>query len=167
MTCLDVKTLVIWTSKVWSFGLKSLVIWTSKVWSFGHQKFGHLEVKSLVIWTSKTSKVTSFWLRKFGREDVRILALNVLNTSSTPKFDVDGHCTGNYWRPHDDLGRPLVSRDRLNNARASFNVTPDQGLNINQKLKQKKTFCTLGTQIWVRIVKIVRLWKFADFWMVE
>jgi len=37
--------------------VKTLIIWTSKVWSFGRQKFGHFEDKSLIIWTSK---VTSF-----------------------------------------------------------------------------------------------------------
>ena len=40
--------------------VKTLVIWTSKVWSFGRQKFGHLDVQSDVI---STSKVWS-WGRK-------------------------------------------------------------------------------------------------------
>ena len=73
-----------------------LIIWASKVWSFGHQKFGHLDVKSLVIWTSK---VRSFRLRKFGREDVKCpqhlkydVALVIIDVPMTT------------------LGRPLVSR---------------------------------------------------------
>ncbi len=60
--------------------MTSLVIWTSKLWSFGRQKFGHLEVKRLVIWMSK---VTSFQLQKLDREDVRSF---VLDSSSRPNI---------------------------------------------------------------------------------
>jgi len=35
--------------------MTSMVIWTSKVWSFGRQKFGHLDVKSLLIWMFKVT----------------------------------------------------------------------------------------------------------------
>ena len=55
--------------------MTSLVIWTSKVWSFGSQKFGHLEVQSDVISTSK-----------IGCEDVRIL--NTSSTPKIQRVDV-------------------------------------------------------------------------------
>ena len=58
--------------------MNSLVIWTSKVWSFQHQKFGHLDVKSLVI---STSKVTSFQCQKIGREHVKKCVFNIPATS--------------------------------------------------------------------------------------
>ena len=62
--------------------VKTLVIWTSKVWSFGSQKFGHLDVQSDIILTSK--------IRSCRRKNPCVERPQHL------KFDVAGCPTGNY-----------------------------------------------------------------------
>ena len=81
------------------------LVWSFERQNFGHlwferQKFGHLEVKNLGIWTFiLTSKIRSWGRKKpYGKRPQYL------------KYDVTGRLIGNYWLPHTNLGRPLVSR---------------------------------------------------------